>query len=164
MSFTESLRLHFMGSHFSRLCNEPVEVDMPKDKKLYFEKNQILLFPAISLHMDPEYFPDPEKYDPDRFSPENGGVKAYIDRGVFMPFGIGPRMCVGSRFAIAQSKIAIASLVKNFEITVNPKSPKEYIIHPQAFVIALNGCYLDFKEIKQRDSGALIMISEYGKK
>lgn len=137
-----------MGTHLSRKCNEPVEVDLPKDKKLFFERNSVIVIPVYSLHMDPEYFPNPEKFDPDRFSPENGGAKAYMERGVFMPFGQGPRICPGNRFAYAQSKIGIAALVKNFEISVNPKSPKEYIMHPQAFVFSNTGCLLQFKEIK----------------
>lgn len=121
---------------------------MPKDKKVYFEKNTILLFPVLSLHKDPEYYPNPEKFDPDRFSSENGGIKSFIERGVFLPFGLGPRICPGSRFAITQSKIAIANLIKNFEVSVNPRTPKEFVIHPQALLISLDGCYLDFKEIK----------------
>lgn len=145
---TEALRLRFPGTHFSRLCNEPVEVDLPKDKKLYFEKNSIILFPVISLYKDPEFYPDPEKFDPDRFSPANGGVKSFIERGIFFPFGLGPRICPGSRLAVAQSKLVVANLIKNFEITVNPRSPKEVVIHPQAFLISLTGFYLNFKEIK----------------
>lgn len=98
--------------------------------------------------MDPEYYPNPTKFDPDRFSPENGGIKSFIDRGLFLPFGIGPRICPGNRFAVAQSKVAIASIIKNFEISVNPKSPKEYAIHPQAIVATMTGVVLDFKCIK----------------
>lgn len=131
------------------MCSEPVEVDLPKDKKLFFEKGLTLLFPIAAIHLDSEYYPEPKKFDPDRFSPENGGVKTYIERGVFLPFGYGPRICVGNRFAIAQAKIAIAALVKNFEISLNAKSPKEYVVHPQGLVYTLNGCFINFKEIKK---------------
>lgn len=98
--------------------------------------------------MDPEYYPDPKKFDPDRFSPENGGAKSFIERGVFLPFGIGPRICPGNRLAVAQLKLAVANLIKNFEITLNSRSPKEIVIHPQAMLLSLAGFYLNFKEIK----------------
>lgn len=145
----ETLRLHSPATHLTRLCNEPVGVDLPKDKKLYFDKNSIVLFPIVSLHMDPEYFPVPEKFVPERFSAENGGAKGFMERGVFMPFGIGPRTCVGNRFAVSQSKLAIVGIIRKFEVSVNPKTPEEFIIHPQAIIADLIGCYLDFKEIQQ---------------
>lgn len=122
---------------------------MPKDKKLLIKKGEILLFPVAAIQLDPEHFPNPYKFDPERFSPENGGVKEFIDRGVFLPFGNGPRICPGNRFAIAQAKLAIAALVKNFDISVNPKSPKEYFMHPQGFINTLTGCVIDLKEVKQ---------------
>lgn len=134
------------------MCNEPVEVDLPKDKKLFFERNSVILIPIISIHLDPEYYPEPKKFNPDRFAPENGGVKSFIDRGVFLPFGAGPRICVGNRFAYAQSKIAIAALVRNFEITINPKSPEDYVVHPQALIVTLLGCVIDLKEIKKNSA------------
>ena len=149
MFYAETLRMHGPATNMTRYCTETVEIDLPKDKKLLIEKGTIVMFPIAMLHNDPEYFPNPKKFDPDRFAPENGGVKAYMERGVFMPFGDGPRICVGSRFAYAQAKIAIAALVKNFEISVNPKSPEEYIAHPQGLIYTLTGCIIDFKEIKQ---------------
>lgn len=99
--------------------------------------------------MDPEYFPDPEKFDPDRFAPENGGAKEFMERGIFMPFGLGPRICVGNRFAVTQSKIAVAEIVRNFEISINPKTPEKFEIHPQAITTAFMECFLDFKEIQR---------------
>lgn len=124
-----------------------MEVDLPKDKKIFVEKNTVLLIPAISIHMDPEIYSNPKKFDPDRFSSENGGIKGFTDRGVFLTFGIGPRMCVGNRFANIQSKTAVASVVKNFEMTVNPKTPKEFVVHPQTVIVNVHDCFLNFKEI-----------------
>lgn len=149
LSSTETLRLHSPGSHLTRYCNESVEIDLPKDKKLLVDSGTVIIFPIVSIQMDPEFYPNPTKFDPDRFAPENGGVKSFIERGVYLPFGNGPRICPGNRFAVSQSKLAIANLVKNFEISINPKSPKEYIIHPQALVATCVGCIVDFKEINR---------------
>lgn len=129
------------------MCTEAVEIDLPKDKKLRFDKNSVILFPVWSIHLDSEYYPNPKMFDPDRFSPENGGVQSFIDRGVFLRFGIGPRMCPGNNFAAAQSKLAIAALVKNFAISVNPKTPQEFVIDPRAIIVSISDCFLDFKEI-----------------
>lgn len=143
----ESLRLHPPGYFLNKQCNEAVEIDLPKDKKMFFEDKSIIYIPLMSIHQDPEYYENPLQFNPDRFSPENGGTKKYKDQGVFFPFGDGPRICIGMRFATAQSKIAIATIVKNFEISVNPKTPSEFIIEPQAIVNTFKGCMLDLKAI-----------------
>lgn len=56
------------------------------------EKGTGILIPAYGLHNDPDYFPEPEKFDPDRFSDENRGR---IPSHVYLPFGEGPRNCIG---------------------------------------------------------------------
>jgi cytochrome P450 len=132
----------------SRYCNESIEIDLPKDKRLKIDHGSIVIVPINSLLKDPEYFPDPEKFEPDRFAPENGGVKAYMDRGVFLPFGIGPRICPGNRFAVSQSKLAIAEIIRHFVVTVNLKSPSSFRLHPQAVINTLVGACLDFTPIK----------------
>lgn len=62
--------------------------------------------------------------------------------GVFFPFGDGPRICPGMRFAVVQSKVALAYLVRNYEITLNSKTGKTFEIHPQAIVAQNTTPYL----------------------
>lgn len=69
-----------------------------KDKKVDIEVGTVVYIPIYSLHNDPEYYPNPNVFDPDRFSAANGGLKAYRDKGVFLGFGDGPRMCLGNNF------------------------------------------------------------------
>lgn len=75
-------------------------------------------------------------------------MKAFRDKGVFLTFGDGPRICLGMRFALMQSKAAIADLVRNFEITVNEKTKRPLILDPKEFInIKVGGIWLDFKPI-----------------
>lgn len=66
-----------------------------------------------AMHRDPSLWPDPTRFDPDRFLPER--VKAR-SRWAYLPFGGGPRSCVGDHFAMAEASIALASLVRRVEI------------------------------------------------
>jgi len=61
-----------------------------------------MYIPTAGFHMDPELFPDPEKFDPERFSSKNKGK---IITGTFIPFGQGPRMCLGKNFIRDDTKL-----------------------------------------------------------
>ncbi|CAO1411536.1 unnamed protein product [Diamesa serratosioi] len=143
--FHESLRMHSPSITSSRECTEDFTLNGRNGEKVLVEKGTPVLIPTHQFHYDPEYYSEPNKFSPERFDPEN--AKKYREQGVFFPFGDGPRICVGMRFATAQAKIAIATIVKNFEISVNPKTPEEFIIDPQAIVNTIKGCFLDLKTI-----------------
>lgn len=86
---------------------------------MVIKKGTKVLISLQGLQHDPEYFPDPEKFDPDRFSPEN---KDKIHSCVYMPFGEGPRICIGMRFGVMQAKIGMAIMLKDFRYLLHPES------------------------------------------
>jgi len=63
------------------------------DKSLVIEKGQKLIIPMFSIHRDPKYYPDPLRFDPERFSSEQ---KSQRPNGAYIPFGDGPRLCIGN--------------------------------------------------------------------
>lgn len=79
----------------------------------------LILLPIYALHHDPEFFPNPEKFDPERFNDKN---KKEIKSYTYQPFGVGPRMCVGSRFAVMEIKLLFLHLLNEFEIMPTEKT------------------------------------------
>ncbi|BES88665.1 cytochrome P450 [Nesidiocoris tenuis] len=106
--FNETLRLYPAGVVLSRLCNQDTTLK-GGNKTFEFKKNDRIEIPVFALHRDPEHFPEPLKFKPERFL-NNANHPALLT------FGAGPRACFGSRFAKTQIKTGVAYLVKNFRI------------------------------------------------
>ncbi|CAL1289568.1 unnamed protein product [Larinioides sclopetarius] len=99
------------------------------DTGIIIPKGMVVFIPTYALHRDPKYFPEPEKFDPDRFLPEE---RAKRDPYVYMPFGSGPRLCIGMRFALTQIKTCLACVLSSFRILKCPetKVPLEFHLGP----------------------------------
>lgn len=94
-----------------RVCSKDylIEAEKPGEQDFLIEKDQIIIIPVFGLHRDERYFPNPDKFDPERFSDENkGNIKPFT----YYPFGSGPRNCIGNYyyteflFCFAQSKLS----------------------------------------------------------
>ena len=87
--FLETLRKYPPVALLTRKCNKDYRV--PKSD-IRLEKGIGVGIPVLALHMDPEYYPNPEKFDPERFSEENKNSRPAF---TWLPFGEGPRLCIG---------------------------------------------------------------------
>ncbi|EFA12629.1 cytochrome P450 6a2 [Tribolium castaneum] len=126
--FSETLRKYPPGQTLNRRCVK--DYTLPGTSTI-IEKGTPILISAIGVHRDPEYYPDPEKFDPERFSEENKKLRHPF---VYLPFGDGPRNCIGMRFGTMQSKLGIASVVKNFKVSVSPIT-KRVELDPNTFLL-----------------------------
>lgn len=75
------------------------------------DKDTSIFIPVYSIHHDPEIYPNPETYDPDRFNPDEEKRRHPL---AYLAFGEGPRNCVGLRFGKMETRIAMVNLLKNF--------------------------------------------------
>lgn len=128
------------------MCTEQCELINYDGRPVTIDKGTVVHIPVYSIHNDPEYFPDPTTFDPDRF--ESVDVKTLRDQGLYFPFGNGKRMCLGMRFSTLQIKALMVEIVSNFEISVNPRTKEPIIVKPKDFLyLAINNVYLDYKII-----------------
>lgn len=81
----------------NRICTKNYSCKIEGYENFLIEKGKSIWIPIFAIHNDPKYYPEPEKFDPERFSDEN---KRLIVPGAFLPFGLGPRNCIGDLFFI----------------------------------------------------------------
>ncbi|XP_060535577.1 uncharacterized protein LOC132707671 [Cylas formicarius] len=128
----EALRMYPPAAHIQRICVKKYKVP---GADLTIEKGTLLQIPVSGLHWDPEYYPEPEKFDPDRFSEAR---KTSIPSMAYMPFGEGPRQCIGMRFGLVESKVGLATILKDFRLTLNKKTPDPLEFGTVSIITSLN--------------------------
>jgi cytochrome P450 family 6 len=82
-------------------------------------KGLTVVVPVYAIHHDPELYENPEVYDPERFTPENEKKRQPCS---FLPFGDGPRNCIGNRFGLMQARIGLAVILSNFKFELSQKT------------------------------------------
>ncbi|KAF5279691.1 hypothetical protein FQA39_LY18240 [Lamprigera yunnana] len=133
MVVSECLRKWPPGFQLDRLCVHNYTIEPPVDtnmKPFVIEKGTGVIIPVIGIHRDPKYFPNPEKFDPERFNDEN---KHNIVPCSYLPFGSGPRNCIASRFALMENKTIIFHVLSKFDIVPIEKTPIPLIVGKGSF-------------------------------
>lgn len=111
------------------------------DSNIIFPKKTMLFIPVYAIHHDPEYYPEPEKFDPERFSVENVRNRHSC---AFIPFGVGPRNCIGMRFAMVQAKIGLAVTLMTIKMKLNEKTKMPLNFDPKSpFLSHVGGIWIN---------------------
>ncbi|XP_023951417.2 cytochrome P450 6B1-like [Bicyclus anynana] len=100
------------------------------------ERGTIVFAPIMAISHDEKYFPDPSKFDPERFSPENESKRHPC---AFIPFGTGPRFCIGMLFARIQSRVCLMKLLYHFRVEVSKNTPKTLSFNPERVATSPKG-------------------------
>ncbi|XP_056264467.1 cytochrome P450 3A27-like [Pseudoliparis swirei] len=106
----ESLRLYPPAGRLDRVAKETVKIG-----GITIPKDMVVIVPVYALQRDPDLWPQPEEFRPDRFSKQN---KPSIEPYAYMPFGVGPRNCLGMRMALLMVKLALVDILRNYSFSV----------------------------------------------
>jgi cytochrome P450 len=115
--FKEALRLYPPIAVFGRQAIADVEV-----AGCSVPRGTVLLVSPYTVHRRPEVWPDPERFDPDRFTPE---AEAARPRCAYLPFSAGPRTCIGNHFALMEGPIVLATLLQHASFELAADRPIE---------------------------------------
>jgi cytochrome P450 family 6 len=138
----ETLRKYPPVPFLTRECVKDYKIP---DENIIIEKGTTVVLSVLGIHYDEEYYPDPEKFDPERFTEENKNLRHHYSH---IPFGEGPRLCIGMRFGLMQTKVGLTSLLKKYKFTVNRKTIEPLKMQVNSFVLAVEGeIWLDAQKI-----------------
>jgi cytochrome P450 len=131
----ESMRLYPPAFMVGRAALRDVVID-----GYPIRRGQFVLISTYTMQRRADYFPDPEHFDPDHFAPEH---ERELPRYAYIPFGAGPRICIGNHFALMEGHLLLATLAQRvrFElvpgqdvtpivrVTMRPKQPMRMAVH-----------------------------------
>nr|CAH7739949.1 unnamed protein product [Callosobruchus chinensis] len=118
---SETLRKWPSAVVMDRECTKPYTIQSTGsgDPPVHLKEGDLIWFSVYGLHHDHKYFPHPQQFNPERFSQQ---MKEKIQPYTYLPFGLGPRNCVGSRFALLETKTIAFYLLSEFEIVPTDKT------------------------------------------
>jgi cytochrome P450 len=118
MVIEEALRLYPPAYVISRLTGSA-------DRVGYYHLpagSSLLLSPYLT-HRHPDFWPDPEKFDPERFNPDQPSDRP---RYAYLPFGGGPRQCIGNTFAMTEAQLVLATMAQRVRLSLVHGHPVEF--------------------------------------
>jgi cytochrome P450 len=118
MIVKESLRLYPPSWSLARTAIE----DIPIRNGYVVPQGMNIFIAQYVLHHDERWFPDPECFDPERFSPEN---EPNIPKYAYMPFSYGPRVCIGNMFAMMEAVLVLVTMAQQVKLRIIPGQEPE---------------------------------------
>ncbi|XP_050326815.1 cytochrome P450 6g1-like isoform X2 [Bactrocera neohumeralis] len=150
MVLDEVLRLYPILPYLDREY-QPKEEEKQFDLKPFYDYRvpigMPLFIPIFGIQRDPEFWPNPDTFDPERFSAENKKTHKPMS---YLPFGTGPRNCIGSRIGLLQAKVGLVHILKNHYVTTCEKTPSKMTFDPLSLFLSYKDrIYLNFVNDKR---------------
>ena len=111
---------------------------------IHITKGMEVQIPIYALHHDPDAWEEPEKFDPERF---RGPAKDTHHAFQFLPFGAGPRNCIGKRFAMMEIKVALVKILMKYKFVRSPETQVPLIVHAGGTLTARDGVMVRVESI-----------------
>lgn len=127
----ETLRKYPPAPFLIRECGKTYQIP---DSDLIIEKGTPLIISLFGIQRDLEHFPNPLLFNPDRFNEKNIHK---IQPFTYLPFGSGPRVCIGQRFGKLTSRLGLFLLLQKFNFEITEATVSELRFSPKQFVLTL---------------------------
>ncbi|RVE46645.1 hypothetical protein evm_008718 [Chilo suppressalis] len=128
-TFKEGMRLFPSLGYLARKCTKKYTFT---DLNFTIDEGVFIIIPVQGINTDPQYFDEPLKFRPERFSPRN---ISETNKYVYLPFGDGPRACIGARLGLMQSLAGLAAILSKFTVEPAPETKKHLTVEPKFDIV-----------------------------
>ncbi|XP_063991442.1 cytochrome P450 4C1-like isoform X2 [Diachasmimorpha longicaudata] len=142
MVIRETLRLFPVGPALPRKTTTEIKLST-----CTLPKNCSVMVLPFAVHRDPKYWTEPDKFIPERFTPENSRHRHPY---AYVPFSAGPRSCVGPRYAMVALKVVVAHLLRSYELTTSMSLDKLQLV-THISTRSTNGHIISIKKIEMSE-------------
>lgn len=152
----EALRMYPVVVAVDRTCTKPFELPpaLPGLKPYVVQKGEYLWIPIYGIQYDSQYYEEPEKFIPERFLDD---AKKTVNSPLYLSFGLGPRMCIGNRFALLETKVLLFQIFSRCNLKPNAKTPIPMVLSRKGFQMnAKDGFWFD---IEPRKKAAPVLVN-----
>lgn len=140
--FKEALRKYSIFPYLSRIAESDYKVP---GSDIFIQKGVEVIVPVDAIHHDPSIYHDPHTFDPDRFLSEAIEKRHPM---AYLPFGDGPRACIGLRFALLHAKIGLIALINSLKFLTCEKTEKDIKLGEKNFMLTpKNGIFLSVESL-----------------
>lgn len=115
MFIKETMRLYPVVWAFHRIAKEDDEIEGYKVKR-----NEWIMMSPYVMHRNPDFWPDPDRFNPFRFEGDNNTVPVRYD---YLPFGQGPHVCLGNRLGMFELQVILGTIIQNYNFVFEKKHP-----------------------------------------
>ncbi|KAM3961539.1 cytochrome P450 6B6-like [Aphomia sociella] len=128
-TFKEGMRMFPSLGYLMRICKKKYTIP---DHNITIDEGVNILIPIEGFHNDPQYWDNPQEFRPDRFDPDEFNA---LQKSVYLPFGDGPRNCIGARLGLMQSLAGLAAILSQFSVEPAPETKRYPTVDPTSHVV-----------------------------
>uniref|UniRef100_A0A1L8E4G3 Putative cytochrome n=1 Tax=Nyssomyia neivai TaxID=330878 RepID=A0A1L8E4G3_9DIPT len=128
MVIQETFRMYPSLMVLDRVCVDDNSYSLEPQHSFSIPKGMPVYIPTFAIHRDPNIYQNPEEFDPERFHNISNDL-------MFLSFGLGPRTCIGGRFAMIQVKMALISILKSYKVECCANTVSKITFDPRSFLM-----------------------------
>lgn len=140
--FKETLRKYPPGMILRRECNTNYTF---RGTKVTIPVGTVVIIPLYGIQIDPKFYENPDVFDPERFNDDAVAARHPMS---YMPFGDGPRNCIGARFAVYQTKLGLIKMLQDFRVDICERTMIPYVKKTNSLMFTpKDGIFLKIEKI-----------------